>query len=1017
MNQTVRYMQSPKVALLIVMFMVSITCFVAPQAGADNISVSISKFSDDSSEFNVDFTSSLENTKHSLSIQSGMWLDSATMKISTMDPSQANGNYPANLTLDVGGDGSPEWMFKGVGYGQFGRQNVFSNGKEQVDVMFKDAGSNNSVFIRLPKTANVKSAQMNMSGGGPGNPGWALVFAADYSGYVDAHTKLKNNFPDDFKQVDLIAQSNAPTLETLCQYQSVLVYSDLYNGYSFNDYNSLGNVLADYIDLGGGVVLGYGAYYYTSYGIGGRFQTDNYYVMPYGTSYNYYYGDYLGSYDSSSPLMENVNQFYCYYMTPWTYSVNPGATVVAQYTYTGRPLVAEKYFNGNRRVDLGFYPASSDIVYWGYDSYYDGDQLIRNAMLNVGVRTSNVTLDILNDTSVEFHDANMASTVTLPDFAASLNTYLASAPVTGTDAYGTQYVDVPINVTLGGAGRVSLAGLNIKYDYNTTVEGNLGGNLTTAINELIPIKVGANNSTIPLKFTSDTQGRIKVSSLDIVSHPPSHKPMITSFEPSNPQVMDEASELSFTVNAIDIYGNPLTYQWQLDGVALTGETETEYTLRTGYNDSGEHTLTMTVMNGLDSIAKTWNITVQNINRAPVIDSFIPADNPTVSENVSVLFKMNASDPDKDPLTYGWAIDGVNVAKANSSAYMFTGDFASAGEHSITAIVTDPGNLTASKSWKLTIENTDVAPYIVDYQPRTNPKIKELDSVRFSVVGTDPDNQSVSATWYADGTQAFVGTTYTFKTDYTSAGNHEIKVVVSDGLLDVNHVWTVAVENVNRLPTPVMDSPTTLEYLAGDVVKFSAKSSSDPDKDPLNFTWKEDTVVLSTQTEFERTFAPGIHTITLYALDSFGGMNSTTVRFRVRSVEVAGIIGLDRLDLNPGVKVNIIATLSNIGDANASNVNVEVLVDGVSLGSKSIAQLNAGSAQRETFAWKANKVGNHTVVLKVGEKSWQRTVYVEAANTAVSSDSGAGTNEAIGMMLIVVVMVVLLAFGFMMMRRK
>jgi hypothetical protein len=234
---------------------------------------------------------------------------------------------------------------------------------------------------------------------------------------------------------------------------------------------------------------------------------------------------------------------------------------------------------------------------------------------------------------------------------------------------------------------------------------------------------------------------------------------------------------------------------------------------------------------------------------------------------------------------------------------------------------------------------------------------------------------------------------------------------------VFHIWTVTVENVNRLPTPVIDAPTAPEYMAGDVVKFSAKSSSDIDNDPLNFTWKEDTVILSTQMEFEKTFAPGIHTITLYALDSYGGSNSTTVRFRVRSVEVAGIIGLDRLDLNPGVKVNIIATLSNIGDANASNVNVEVLVDGTSLGSKSIAQLNAGSAQRETFAWKANKVGNHTVVLKVGEKSWQRTVYVEAANTAVSSDSAAGANEAIGMMLIVVVMVVLLAFGFMMMRRK
>ena len=1010
MTKTVRSMRSSPLTALVTTYMVVAACIVSPTYSAINISITIDAFSDGSREFNADFVNSSVYNKQGISIQSGLWIDDATLKVSTA--TLGGNDYPVNITLDVGNDGSYEWMFKGPGYGPFGHQTIFSNNKDGMGVILPgNGGSNLSTYIRLPWGAHVTKAIMNISNAGGMAGGKVLLAVAVEQSYADDIQKKLSAFPD-LTQIDIIlTQYSTPTLETMKEYSSILVCSD----YGIGDPYTLGNNLADYVDLGGGVVLA--TFCTQGYNMGpqGRFTSDNYYIIPESSDASYSGGSLGTVVYPDHPLMANVNSFSAPAYRSNTASVTPGSTVIA-YWDDGYVLVGTKEIKGVARVDLGFYPPSSDVLS-SWDSSTDGDYLLYNALAFAGKKSMNVSLDILNDSQIEWSNATFNNTVAIPDFTTLLNGYLASAAPSGTDAYGNSYVDIPLNLTASSGGSVRLQNLSIKYDLTTTVEPNPGGNLTMSLNDLMPIKVSPNNSTIPIVIISDSPGRLKVKSLNIRAHPPNHQPTLASFEPVGPQVMDENASLDFSVSAVDIYGNPLTYRWFHNGVPVEGVTDSAFTLETDYNDAGNHTVTITIMNGLDTLGHTWDVAVLDANRAPVITGSTPPDNPTTPENASIAFTVNATDPDGDTLLYSWALDGKTVPRANLSTYSYLGDFYSSGEHMVTATVTDLKNASISKLWKLTVENTNVAPYIVEYQPRNNPKMRELESVRFSVSGADIDNQSVSATWYLDGVQMYVGTSYTYKTDYTSAGIHEVKVVVSDGFLDVFRTWKVTVENVNRLPSPAIDSPKdVLDYMSGDVVKFSAKSSSDIDNDPLNFTWKEDTVVLSTQMEFERTFAPGLHTITLYVLDPYGGLNSTTVRFRVRNVELAGIIGLDRLDIKPGDKVSIIATLSNIGDANSTSFNVEVLVDGTSLGSKSIAQLNAGSAQRETFAWKAGKAGNHTVVLKVGEKSWQKTIYVES-RAVETTDTAAGTNEAIGMMLILVVMVVLLAFGIMMMRRK
>ena len=990
---------------------------VSPTTDAANIVVPIVNFSDGSTEFNADFVSSNVYNKQGISIQSGLWIDDATLNVSTA--SLGANEYPVNLTLDIGADGSYEWMFKGKGYGQFGLQTLFSNGLNRTSVLLpKNGGTNQNTTVRLPKNAIVRSAVMNITnlngGGGSGQ------VAIETSPNSQAKNQVNNDPVWSIQSLcqaqgwtaTVVSAADVDTQAELEQY-SVVVTGD--SGYGDNDIWSYENPLLTWVQNGGGFVgIGWMVYF-----TGSGTSMDKILPVKCG-GVNYIGNGNMQIVDSTHEIATGVSNFpiqsYCEYPTN---GVDSGSTTIMN-TPNGQPGVVAGECGEGRSVWIGPIGFGCFQTYSTANYYNDNNfkTMLANSIGWVAKKSLlNCSLDVGNDGTIEWKNETLNSSEWSPNLAPNINAYLASAAPNYTDAYGNQFVDVPLALSSNTSGTVRFSNLSLVYDYTATVNENPGGNLTMSLNDLMPIKVSPNNSTIPIVIISDSPGRLKVKSLNIRAHPPNHQPTLASFEPVGPQVMDENASLDFSVSAVDIYGNPLTYQWFHNSVPVEGMTDAAFTLETDYNDAGNHTVTIRIMNGLDTLGHTWDVAVLDANRAPVITGSTPPDNPTTPENASIAFTVNATDPDGDTLLYSWALDGKTVPRANLSTYSYLGDFYSSGDHMVTATVTDLKNASTSKLWKLTVENTNVAPYIVEYQPRNNPKMRELESVRFSVSGADIDNQSVSATWYLDGVQMYVGTSYTYKTDYTSAGIHEVKVVVSDGFLDVFRTWKVTVENVNRLPSPAIDSPKdVLDYMSGDVVKFSAKSSSDIDNDPLNFTWKEDTVVLSTQMEFERTFAPGLHTITLYVLDPYGGLNSTTVRFRVRNVELAGIIGLDRLDIKPGDKVSIIATLSNIGDANSTSFNVEVLVDGTSLGSKSIAQLNAGSAQRETFAWKAGKAGNHTVVLKVGEKSWQKTIYVES-RAVETTDTAAGTNEAIGMMLILVVMVVLLAFGIAMMRRK
>ncbi|PYK30801.1 MAG: PEP-CTERM sorting domain-containing protein [Verrucomicrobia bacterium] len=215
----------------------------------------------------------------------------------------------------------------------------------------------------------------------PSLPKIALVTSDSPTWVAEVQSKLVAT--GRFSQVDTIdAGSTTPTLAQLLAYKSVLVWTDS----GFSDSTTFGNNLADYVDAGGGVVIAVFADVF-SY-MGGRFASSDYFAVEVGPNTSGTELTLGTVYEPASPLMAGVTSF-----DGGTSSFHDGSNIVqadairvADYS-DGEPLIARRTINGNRRVDLNFFPPSSDSRSDFWVSSTDGVTIMANALEYVGLES------------------------------------------------------------------------------------------------------------------------------------------------------------------------------------------------------------------------------------------------------------------------------------------------------------------------------------------------------------------------------------------------------------------------------------------------------------------------------------------------------------------------------------------------------------------------------------------------------------------------------------------------------
>jgi hypothetical protein len=143
-------------------------------------------------------------------------------------------------------------------------------------------------------------------------------------------------------------------------------------------------------------------------------------------------------------------------------------------------------------------------------------------------------------------------------------------------------------------------------------------------------------------------------------------PTIVSGLPAGSLTLLSQEEIHLSVAAADgDTSDSVQYHWELDGHPSSGSLST-LALKGATLTAGPHTVEVSVDDGKkrqDEPVQAFQWTIQGLkaapaNRPPVIDSASPDGPIRISTESALKLEVRASDPDGDPLTYRWEVDGA-----------------------------------------------------------------------------------------------------------------------------------------------------------------------------------------------------------------------------------------------------------------------------------------------------------------------------------------------------------------------
>jgi len=447
-------------------------------------------------------------------------------------------------------------------------------------------------------------------------------------------------------------------------------------------------------------------------------------------------------------------------------------------------------------------------------------------------------------------------------------------------------------------------------------------------------------------------------------------PEITDWNPKNASIaVAEAGSQIFSIVGRDIDNQTLSYKWLVNGSLQSGSNSI-WTYRPGYNDSGPHIIAGAVSDGEKDCTRYWCVTVTNTNRPPVLVSRSPDDNPSVGEVEPLPLSVNVFDPDMEMLTYDWTLDTVKV-NAPGPNFTYIPGPRDSGAHEVQVVARDPGGLSVSSRWFITVSDRNQAPIFDALSPKGDYTMNEGDSATFSVVASDPDGDQVTVSWYLDGDIFSTGVQlFRYSPNFEAVGDHTIGVSASDGRNITRYEWHVTVLDVNRPPKTVISRPAAgASFITLDTVEFDATGSIDDDVgDTLNYSWRSSIDgLLGGSLITKKMLTEGTHIVTLSASDGHGGVATATVTITVKRPSTAVLsipsITSQKEEYTDQETASVSAVVQNNGPVDARDVTVTLILDNSTVQTKQVAIVLANSNITVKFSWPV-KLGNFTFKAKV-----------------------------------------------------
>ncbi|WMW25423.1 dockerin type I domain-containing protein [Methanolobus sediminis] len=184
------------------------------------------------------------------------------------------------------------------------------------------------------------------------------------------------------------------------------------------------------------------------------------------------------------------------------------------------------------------------------------------------------------------------------------------------------------------------------------------------------------------------------------------------------------------------------------------------------------------------------------NATVLIDTapqFTSVSSQTVVEGQGLSFTVSATDADADELTYT-ATTLPFGATFNGGSFSWTPSEGDAGSYVASFEVTD-AYLTDTVNVNITVTPMNHMPEITLFEPADSSVFEEGSTIDVNVAANDADGDSLSYIIEIDGVQVSTSASYSWTTDYESAGTHTIKVTVSDGTEEVSSSSTITITDL------------------------------------------------------------------------------------------------------------------------------------------------------------------------------------------------------------------------------
>ncbi|MBI2139692.1 hypothetical protein HYU14_02120 [Candidatus Woesearchaeota archaeon] len=253
-------------------------------------------------------------------------------------------------------------------------------------------------------------------------------------------------------------------------------------------------------------------------------------------------------------------------------------------------------------------------------------------------------------------------------------------------------------------------------------------------------------------------------------------------EPIGPIEIEEGERIVLGPQAADPDGDAISFSFK----GFMDQAEK----LTGFDDAGIYQVEVTASDGFLEDTQTAEITVREKNRAPEFLPILPA---SIRENETVEIKLKTFDPDGDRVSVvAEALPGG--ASLNSNIFSWRPDFTAVDDGSevfTISLEADDGSLKTGGEFNITVSDVNRAPQIKALKPSARASAVAGQPIIFQVDADDPDGDRLSYVWNLGLFESY-NASNRLKRTFTSPGEKEISVTVSDGELSAERAWQIRV---------------------------------------------------------------------------------------------------------------------------------------------------------------------------------------------------------------------------------